>query len=127
MPVSDNRALILCVDDEEVALYCRRAILEGAGYKVLTALDGETGFTLFQQNHIDLVITDHLLPGANGCEMAAKMKAVSPLIPIVLLSGLAESPDTRGVIDLFIMKGSPIPDFLNQIASILKQTRPLAG
>jgi len=36
-----------------------------------------------------------------------------------LLSGLADSPDTSGVIDTFVIKGSPPPEFLETVASML--------
>jgi DNA-binding response OmpR family regulator len=119
MSVTGQQNVILCVDDEQMALKCRQLILEHAGYKVFTALDSELALHLFRHNHIDLVITDHLLPGRNGCDMAAEMKRDAPSIPIMLLSGLADSPDTSGVIDTFVVKGSPPPEFLETVASML--------
>ena len=121
MSVSGQQNVILCVDDEQMSLQCRQLILERAGYKVFAALNSELGLQVFRHNHIDLVITDHLLPGRNGCDMAAEMKRDAPSIPIMLLSGLADSPDTAGVIDMFVMKGSPPLEFLETVASMLTQ------
>lgn len=59
---------ILCVDDHERLLAIRRLVLEGA---VLTACDGDFGLQLFRDNHIDLVITDYLLPGVTGAQIAS--------------------------------------------------------
>jgi CheY-like chemotaxis protein len=121
MSVPGPQRVILCVDDEQVPLQFRRLVLESAGYKVLSALSSETALALFRNNHIDLVITDHLLPGRNGCQMAAEMKRDAPSLPIMLLTGLIESPDADGAIDFFEVKGSPVPEFLAKVSEILHE------
>ena len=63
MGTSVAPSVVLCIDDQEGPLMIRELILSRAGYKVLTATCGEDALELFQQNHIDLVIRDHLLPG----------------------------------------------------------------
>jgi len=78
MPCS---ATILCVDDEELSLKVRKLVLEGAGYTVLTATTPDAALSLFQSNSVDLVMTDHLLPGISGTQLAQRMKKLKPAVP----------------------------------------------
>jgi two-component system, OmpR family, response regulator CpxR len=65
MPVP-RRSTILCVDDEEVALAMRGKVLEAAGYVVLEAGTASQALDLFKNHRVELVISDHLLPGTTG-------------------------------------------------------------
>jgi two-component system, OmpR family, response regulator CpxR len=84
-----ERATILCVDDEEMALSVRKLVLESEGYIVLAAPSAAQGIELFKANQVDLVITDHLLPGATGSKLAEKLREISPNVPVMILSGAA--------------------------------------
>jgi len=83
-PTPFRARTILCVDDESGALSIRKALLEQAGYEVLTAANAAQAFEIFQSNTIDLVVSDHLLPDAPGAAMAGQMKMAKPGIPILL-------------------------------------------
>src|SRR5579864_82975 len=82
-----QRSTILCVDDEEMALSMRRMLLESAGYTVLTAANSSQCIALFQTHQVDLVITDHLLPGATGGDLARELRRVDANVPVLILSG----------------------------------------
>jgi CheY-like chemotaxis protein len=82
-----TRSLILCVDNEEVALVLRRKVLEEAGYVVFTAATVSEALAFFKSHPVDLVITDHLLPGATGKELALELRRVNPKLPVLTLSG----------------------------------------
>jgi DNA-binding response OmpR family regulator len=73
-------------------LFLRRTVLERAGYRVFTALNAEEALHIFGSRKISLVISDHLLPGVTGTEMARTMKLAQPRLPILLLSGVADAP-----------------------------------
>jgi CheY-like chemotaxis protein len=83
---------ILCIDDEALGLQIRRAVLERNGYQVLTAVDGETGVTLFQDNPVDAVLLDYLMPGMDGGEVAMAMRGIKPDVPILLHSACVDLP-----------------------------------
>ena len=104
---------ILCVDDEAVALSIRKSLLERAGYYVLPALDADQAFQIFRLNRIDIVVSDHLLPGATGIEMACTMKLAKPEVPILLLTGIVDPPPGTEHVDKFINKAEG-PDKLLQ-------------
>jgi CheY-like chemotaxis protein len=82
-----RRFTILCVDDERIALAIRKHLLEKAGYIVLAAETAIEAMNLFRVHPIDLVITDHLLLGASGRELARELRAARPNLPVMLLSG----------------------------------------
>ncbi len=65
---------VLCVDDEPVGLEVRRMLLERAGYKVFTALDGPAGLEIFAREPIEAVVLDFSMPGMNGGEVASNMR-----------------------------------------------------
>jgi CheY-like chemotaxis protein len=111
--------VILCVDDEVAALALRRLVLSTAGYEVLTAADGAAALKLFRCIDVDLVITDHRLPGLTGTQLAAEMKRLKPAIPIVLFSGLVEAPLGSEHADLVITKGMPAVEFLREVGKLI--------
>ena len=78
--------VIQCVDDDHTALAVRRLLLSTKGYAVLTATSADAALRLFNCNHVDLVITDHLLRDGTGAHVTSQMKRLRPEVPIVLLT-----------------------------------------
>jgi len=97
---------ILLVDDEPSVLKVIQRSLEKSGYRVLTAKDGEEGFSLFKHHagEIHLVITDMSMPGMDGPEMIAAIHNVSPSVPILGTSGLDTQPDKETLRSLGLQK-----------------------
>jgi DNA-binding response OmpR family regulator len=112
-------AVIMCVDDEPLLLKVRELVLRGQGYQVETALNAAEAMAIFESSDIDLVVTDYLLPGENGVEMAQKMKQRKPRMPIMLLSGSPDRPDSVDVIDDYLVKGTPVPVFLQHVEALI--------
>lgn len=80
---------ILMVDDEETLLSLGQAILSAYGYRVLTANNGPEALEVLaaQREHIDLVITDLVMPQMSGRELIEKIKALAPHMPVLCASG----------------------------------------
>ncbi len=111
--------VILCVDDDPNGLATRRMVLSSAGYHVLTAVSGAGAFRLLRRKHVDLIITDHYLPGMSGAELTAAAKAHNPKLPVVVLTGAVDTPPGCERADLVVTKGTPVEEFLTMIANFV--------
>ena len=117
--LSQNGYVVLCVDDEVVGLQVRKLILERSGYKVLTALDGPTGITIFNDNAVDAVVLDYSMPGMHGGEVAARMRAIKPEVPILLLSAYMGLPsDVTDLVTIYMTKGEGAPALLQKLKDL---------
>ena len=99
-----KRDLILCVDDEENQLAVRKLVLESEGYSVLAASSGQQALDLLAHHQVDLVLSDHLMPGLTGTELARQIKAHNPDLPVILISAVNEIPADADYADLFMSK-----------------------
>lgn len=100
---SDN-ITILCVDDEDVPRMLRKLILQKQGYKVVTAVSGKEALALLDEGEINLVLSDQLMPGMTGTELAKVIKAERPAMPVILISGVNEIPEDAMYVDRFVSK-----------------------
>jgi len=83
---------ILLVEDEDVVRELTRRVLERQGYTVLACADGEEAIHLAERDDrtIHLLLTDVVMPGLRGYEVARKVAASRPAIKILYMSGYAE-------------------------------------
>jgi DNA-binding NtrC family response regulator len=81
-------ASILIIDDDESIRSFLKERLVYEGFNVLTASDGKEGMNLFNNNQVDLVITDIIMPDKNGFEIIIEMKKIRPDIKIIAISGI---------------------------------------
>ena len=88
---------ILCVDDEDIPRMLRKLILQKQGYRVLVAASGREALGLLEQGGVHLVLSDQMMPGMTGTELTKSIKADSPAMPVILISGclLYTSPSPR--------------------------------
>jgi two-component system response regulator CpxR len=118
-----DRDHILCVDDEENQLAVRKLVLEFEGYVVLTASSGQQALNLLALHHIDLVLSDHLMPGMVGTELARQIKARTPDLPVILISAVNEIPADAASADLFMSKLDGPAAMCQNISTLLTQSR----
>lgn len=83
------QAKVLVVDDERLLADTTGAILRRAGYDVKIAYDGFDAVEFVHSFGPDYVLTDILMPGMNGVELAIAVKRLSPSTRVVLFSGQA--------------------------------------
>ena len=79
---------ILVADDESHILHVVSLKLRNAGFRVLTARDGQEALEMAQQNHPDLLITDYHMPQLSGLELCQRLKqdAATNDIPAIMLT-----------------------------------------
>jgi two-component system phosphate regulon response regulator PhoB len=79
---------ILVADDESHILHVVSLKLKNAGFRVVTARDGQEAFEMAQAEHPDLIITDYHMPQLSGLELCRKLKqdAATQDIPAIMLT-----------------------------------------
>jgi len=111
---------VLCVDDEKVGLRVRKIMLEGHGFKVLTATSGEQGLAMLTEQRVDLLVLDYYMPGMNGGEVAAEVRRLRPELPIIFLSAYFSLPPAAlELANAFITKGDPPDVLIDKIEQLL--------
>lgn len=117
---------ILLVEDAiEVRRFLAESVLASAGYDVLTAANGEEGFTLARDLRPDLVIADYLMTGMTGLEMLAALREAGIALPFILITAegseaLAVEALRLGVNDYLIKPFDP-DDLLAAVARVLRE------
>jgi len=89
--------VILLVDDEDVLRRATRKVLERAGYEVLEAVDGWEAVEMFEaEGHsLTAVILDVTMPVMGGAEAFRQMRAMGPLVPVIVSSGYDQQDTVR--------------------------------
>lgn len=89
--VIDRALLILVVDDDDLVLMNTTAMLEDLGHRVLSAASGEEAMSqLATRSDVNLVVTDEIMPGMSGTELALRVREGGSDLPIILATGYAE-------------------------------------
>jgi CheY-like chemotaxis protein len=114
-----GKPLILSIDDNEGQLRVRKAILEQDGFLVLNAATPEQAVNFLREEPVCLILSDHMLSGTTGTQLAALLKRLKPSVPVVLYSGAP--PPTLQNVDCFINKSEPVPRFLAVIRDLVKR------
>lgn len=123
LPTGDETILI--VDDEPLVLSVAQNILEDFGYKVMPVPDPREALTMYQeqQQDIDLVILDLIMPQMGGMECLDELLKINPGVKVILTSGYslngqgkeATRPELRG----FIRKPFQVADLLTAVRKAL--------
>lgn len=107
---------LLLIDDNAVQAATRQTILKRAGYLVIAALNPTRALEQFRGGEfptgVQLVITDHLMPGMTGADFVRELRKTSPEIPVLVISGMEEAEaEYEGMGVLFRLKPL-LPDHL---------------
>jgi len=84
---------ILLVDDDPKITELTKKFLENYHFKVFCAAHGQNLFRFLQEEEIDLIVLDIMLPGQDGFELCRKIRAEKNLIPIIMLTAVSEETD----------------------------------
>jgi CheY-like chemotaxis protein len=89
-----TQARVLVVDDDPVVAKSIDRVLTGKGYAVITASDGPEALEKLAHEKYDAVFTDIRMPGMDGFEVAKRIKATQPWLPVVIVTGYG-SPESK--------------------------------
>jgi CheY-like chemotaxis protein len=108
---------ILLVDDDPLVVAGTSSMLEELGHAAITvAASGEDALAVLREDgDFDLLLTDHMMPGMSGVQLAARARALHVSLPIVIASGFAELDEVAGVTWPRLRK----PYTLNDLATAL--------
>jgi DNA-binding NtrC family response regulator len=115
-PTGRMTANLLLIDDNAVQAATRQTILKRAGYFVIAALNPARALEQFQTgefpSEINLVITDHLMPGMNGSEFVRILRKTHPKLPVLVISGLEEAEQEYAGLNVTFRMKPLLPDNL---------------
>lgn len=118
-------AKVLIIEDNRANMTLAMFLLKSVGHTVLTAHDAEAGLTLAREEQPALILMDIQLPGMDGLQATALLKAdpATRAIPVIALTALAMKGDEERIraagCDGYIAKPMRYPDFLATIAAQL--------
>jgi PAS domain S-box-containing protein len=124
-PVKGGHETILVAEDDEALRDLARIMLESFDYRVITADDGEEAIAKFRENQegINLVLLDMIMPKKNGKEVCAAIRKLSPQMKILFVSGYGmEIVTDKGLREDgfdFIQKPYPSKSLLLKVREIL--------
>ncbi|MGN6575448.1 MAG: response regulator, partial [Nocardioides sp.] len=78
---------------------------------------------LLEHHHVDLVLTDQMMPGVVGTELAKQLRTTHPSLPIIIVSGVNEIPDDAVYADRFVSKVEGPEALFRNIAEVLEYYR----
>lgn len=113
---SADQTTVLLIDDNAVQAATRQTILKRAGYFVIPVLSPERALEQFRQNdfpsEINLVITDHIMPGMSGSEFVRQLREIKPDLPVLVISGMEEAEEEYAGLNVLFRLKPLLPDHL---------------
>lgn len=123
-------ARLLLVDDNKQSLKLLSAILSIEGYDIETAPDGNEAINILLSRHIDLVVTDILMPNVDGYYLCFKIRENPTLnkMPVIIYTATYTSRSEESIAlelgaDLFLRKPAPAKQIIESVAKLLESPR----
>ena len=122
-----NGATIMICDDNDTVHQTLELYLHEAGFRVLSAYDGEAALDMLKTNKVDLLLLDVMMPKLFGTEVCRRVRQQSDL-PIILLSAKVEETDRIVGLELgaddYITKPFSPREVVTRIRTVLRRTQP---
>jgi CheY-like chemotaxis protein len=93
-----GRGTVLLVEDEVTVRRVIKRVLETSGYDVIEAVDGQSALQVIEPNlhRLSLLLTDVVMPGLSGLELAEKLLAQRPDLKVIYMTGYLSELERRG-------------------------------
>ena len=118
---------ILVVDDDKNTRLLMRAVLEAEHFTVFTAESGEDALSVLDQEHIDLVILDIMMPGMDGYTFTETLRSVQNNLPILMVSAKQLANDRKkgfqAGIDDYMTKPVDMEEMVLRIKALLRRAQ----
>ncbi len=125
---------ILVVDDSRDILFLLQLSLKQLGpeWVISTAMDGPSALEILRREKVDLVLTDYMMPGMSGTELAEEIRRLSPDTQVVMMTAYDSSRLREKVAGLqlqgYVGKPFTVPEILRALRKVIRPVEPsLAG
>jgi CheY-like chemotaxis protein len=118
---------ILAVDDDRLVLMNTGEMLRDMGHRVLEATSGQQALDIMRREKVELVITDQAMPHMTGTQLAERIRAEQPDLPIILTTGYAELPTGANVSLPKLDKPFHLHDLARAVVSAIRRERVVAS
>ncbi|MDU2672987.1 MAG: response regulator transcription factor [Clostridium sp.] len=126
----NNNINILVVDDEETIVDVIEAYLKNAGYNVFTAYDGKEAISIFNNENINLIILDLMLPDISDEEVCKIIKNEKD-VPIIMLTAKINEDDILNGFNLgaddYVVKPFSVKQLIARVSAVLRRVKDLSS
>lgn len=130
--MAERRYTLLIVDDDDLILTTLELAFSGRNYRVLTCNNPFNAYQIIENQHIDVVILDVLMPGMDGFELLDKTKNFNGMIQVIMLTGEitvnnALKAFRRGAVDIFFKPLKSNDELLLAVAAATARLERIDG
>lgn len=116
---------ILIVEDEESLLELYSIVLKKEGYETLQARNGQEAWECVEREHVDLVITDVLMPVMDGYELVKLLREDNPLLPVLMITAKDDFSSKRKGFSLgtddYMTKPVDVKEMVLRVKALLRR------
>lgn len=121
---------IIIIEDDQALLKALSSSLEGEGFEVISASDGEQGLHLALKEKLDLIVLDLVLPSLGGFEICRRLREKGIMAPIIMLTGKKKEEIDKVLglelgADDYLIKPFGTREFVARVKAILRRSTPL--
>lgn len=118
---------ILVVEDDKDLNYLMKTVLRNKGYNILSAYNGKEALSLMDNHHIDLIITDVMMPYMDGFTLLDEIRSAKILTPVLLVTAKGEYDDKDTGFSLgaddYMVKPIDIKEMVLRVSALLRRSQ----
>jgi DNA-binding NtrC family response regulator len=115
-----NKCLLI-VDDEKLVRWSIQQSMLKEEFSVTSAADGQEALDKLAQEHFDVIITDFVMPGLNGIEMARRAKELRPEAKIIMMTAFGSALDKAEAAKAGITSFIDKPFMISEVKSVVSR------
>lgn len=101
--------------------------LKRTGYNVLTAFNGESALQIFENNHIDLLVSDIMMPNMDGYSLISKIRHIDKKLPILIITAKSTMEDKHKAFDIgtddYLVKPFNNDELILRVKALLRRAK----